>query len=605
MSYQIKPAAFDAVMAEIRERSKKRVYQQDFAAWLWDVLGEKNYEKMAEISHDVFFGEKNKTLIKSGNGVGKTRAAGIWAMYWVSAFPPEESLAILTAPTLTQVKLGAFAYIKDRYGYAKAQAAIDQRPNPMPGWLSEQGEWKYRTPGGNSFLAVSRVPTAGNAVSTMQGLRKTGGRNFIVLDEAGGVSRDIFTAIDALMTSGDSRMAGIGNPDNRGTEFHAAFTEKVKRLSYNLHTISGYDLPGYTGERVYPRTAYGDEKEALLLRGLTGKEWIADKERQWMTGGQLVPDEDDPKLIRRIGGKPEGRFSAKVLGEFPGDADNALFSEEDINAALESDFTAPSLAPDPYDILTPEQLADPDFDVEAALAEHELSNPRHQEWLYAPSVMGVDVASTGDDESVVMVNRGGRVRLFEDTVEYVDFAGVQQSTTGLWSKANEVESAWRIHAIATHLGVTQVRIDGVGLGGGVASMLEKLFPTKTYVVIRIIGSQKSLDDRRWSNFRSQNHDALREKMRDREIDLDPNDTVLKDQLLAVTYKSNEKGALAVTPKKEMRSDMHGSPDRMDAVIYSIVDVSPAIEEPESNSVQSFDPWEILGIGNPLMGGYPV
>ncbi len=609
MAYQIKRAAFETVMAEIRERSKKRIYQHDFEAWLWDILGERMYGKMAEISHDVLFGEKNKTLVKSANGTGKTHSSARWGAWWVSAFPPEESLAILTAPTLRQVQLGTFAYIKERYGYAKAQAMLEGRANPMPGWLTEQGEWKYSTPGGNQFLAVARVPSPQDAVSTMQGLRKTGGRNLILLDEAGGVTREVFTAIDALMTSGDSRMGGIGNPDRRATEFHDAFSHPSKKSSYNLHTISAYDLPTMTGERVYPHTPEGDEKEAMMLRGLTSKAWIADKERQWMTGGSLVPDKDEPKMIRRIDGKPEGRFLAKVLGEFPGETDNALFSEDDYYAACEADFTLPTIPLDPEEVFSPEEMADPNFDLPAALAKYEEEygaevNPHYDECMRAPKKLGVDVAAMGDDESVVMLNQGMRVRVVEDQIEYIDHLGVPQVTTGVWSKATEVESAYRIHAIAVHLGVTEVRIDGVGLGGGVASVLEQLFPEKPYVVIRIIGSEKSLDKMRWANFRSQNHDALRELLRDRGIDLDANDLVLKDQILATTYGTNEKGALAVTPKKLMRSDMHGSPDRMDAVIYSIVDVTPAIESEVQSGYEDIDPWDILELEY-AGGGYPV
>lgn len=135
------PAVFDAAMAEIRERSKKSLYQRDFAAWLSDVLGERMYEKMAGISEDVLFGQHPRTLVKSANGTGKTHSAARWALWWITAWPKEESLAIITAPTLVQVQIGVFAYLKEAYGYKKVQAARAGKPMPWPGWISETDQW--------------------------------------------------------------------------------------------------------------------------------------------------------------------------------------------------------------------------------------------------------------------------------------------------------------------------------------------------------------------------------------------------------------------------------------------------------------------------------
>ena len=127
---------FDGAMDEIRERSKKRLYQTDFAAWQWDVLGERTYEKMQQIGNDVLFAEKPRTMVKSANGSAKTFQAARWGMWWCTAFPPEESLAIFTAPTLKQVEIGVIAYIKSCYGAVKRSALADGRPMPWPGWIS-------------------------------------------------------------------------------------------------------------------------------------------------------------------------------------------------------------------------------------------------------------------------------------------------------------------------------------------------------------------------------------------------------------------------------------------------------------------------------------
>ncbi|MEV5068867.1 hypothetical protein MRBLMI12_000423 [Microbacterium sp. LMI12-1-1.1] len=570
----LRPTVFDSALAEIREKSKKRLYQRDFPAWLSDVLGERMYGKMAEITEDVLFSPKPMTLIKSANGTGKTHSAARWVMWWVTAFPKEESLAICTAPTLKQVKLGVFAYLKESYGNVKLAASKQGRENPWPGWISEDPEWKYATLGGNQTLAVARVPGASDAVSTFQGLRKTGGRNFIELDEAGGVSRDIFTAIDALMTSGDSRMAGIGNPDRRGTPFYEAFTDARQMPEYNLHTISAYDLPTMTGEMVYPDEP---EKQAALMKGLTKPQWIAHKERVWQTGGEIIPDDElaereggrvvlvdkaGAPLLRNTTGRPDGRFKAKVLGQFPDEDDHTFFPEQPIT--------------------------------DARMREMELEEIAGQ-----PVILGVDLATTGTDESVVMVNQGGRCRVFDGTVHYKEGEhGPIRDTTGTWSKEDELTNARRVHAIAKHLGATEVRLDAAGIGAGIATNLERLdeFNGKQYVVLRVSGGSASADSDRWANMRAQNHDWLREQLAARALDIDYDDEVLKDQLLSVTYDTNHRGAIQITPKKDMRSEMHGSPDRLDALIYAVLNTAPILEAlngPKKGDITTVDPRNIM------------
>src|SRR5690606_14771398 len=107
-----------------------------------------------------------------------------WATWWVTCFPPEESLAIITAPTLRQVEEGILHYAKQMHGRVKQSALARGEAMPWPGWISENAEWKFRGPGGNMTLMLGRVPAASDAVSTFQGMRREGGRNFLALDEA-------------------------------------------------------------------------------------------------------------------------------------------------------------------------------------------------------------------------------------------------------------------------------------------------------------------------------------------------------------------------------------------------------------------------------------
>lgn len=511
----------DLAMKDIAERSKKRLYRTDFLAWADDVLDRRYYEKMADIGDAIATNRdrKTRTAVKSANGCGKSLILSDLITWFVTVHPPQETLAIVSAPTLHQINNVIFKYLKTTYGYVKEKSFLDNVPFPFVGWINESLEWKFNMPGvGNQNLVFGKRPTDTDIVSTFQGTRGSG-RTLVALDEGGGIPTELYTAAEAVATGGDVRIVTIGNPDKRATEFHRIFTDDRLQAEWGLHTISAYDLPTYTGEIVYD----DPDKQAEMLNGLTSRKWIEHKERVW-----------------RVNGKPDARFLAKVLGEFPGETDNAFFAQEIIDLSFDNEIDVPG----------------------------------------AKTVLGVDLAGMGDDESVVVVNKGGRARVFDREVPYMDGAEARV-TTGVWSKEDEITSARRVHAIAMYLGADEVRVDASGMGKGIFSALERLdeFADKCYILIGLMGANSSPDKNLWNNYRSFAHDSLRGLMRDGLADLDPADTVLRDQLLSVTYELDNRGRIAITKKSDMRSEMHGSPDRLDAVINAMVDVSGYTDDP--------------------------
>ena len=505
----------DEAVADIAVRSQKRIYQTDFNAWSSDVLGRRYYEKLASISDELVLGAKTRTAVKSANGCGKSLWLADFATWWVTAFDPADSLAIISAPTLHQIQNVVFKYLKDNYNYALTEAQKNREPFPFEGWINESLEWKYETPAGNENMIFGKRPSDKDIVSTFQGTRKL--RTLVALDEGGGIPTDLFTAAEAVATGQESCIVTIGNPDRRGTEFHRLFSVASLGKEWNLHTISAYDLPTMTGEIVYD----DPEKQKRMLAGLTSKDWIEHKERVWA----------DTLLDGTL--RWDARGLAKVLGEFPGETDNTFFPQASIDLSHENVIDIPG----------------------------------------SLTVMGVDLAAGGSDESVVYVNHGGCVRLFEKNVHYDD-GGEDRTTTGVWSKEDEVTSARRVHAIAMSIGAHEVRVDSAGLGGGIFAMLQRLdeFSEKCYQLIAIQGANSSTDRDRWRNRRAENHDNLRRLMVDGLIDLDPQDVTLRDELLGLTYELDTRGAVQITKKADMKSVMGGSPDRLDAVIYAVANV---------------------------------
>lgn len=84
----------------------------------------------------------------------------------------------------------------------------------------------------------------------------------LVVDEASGVSEEIFEAAETFLTSAGAKVLMIGNPTVNSGTFHAAFHRD--RANWNRITISALDSPAFTGEKV------SDE----VLRRLVSKQWV-------------------------------------------------------------------------------------------------------------------------------------------------------------------------------------------------------------------------------------------------------------------------------------------------------------------------------------------
>jgi len=327
---------------------------------------------------------------------------------------------------------------------------------------------------------------------------------------------EMFTAAEAVTTSGESKIFAIGNPDKRGTEFYRIFEDDRLSRDWATQTISVLDLPTFTGELVYDDPV----KQERLLNSLTSVEWVDHKRRAW--------------------GEDSARFKAKVLGEFPDEGDSSFFSQTDIDAAFECD-----------------------------IVEDEGNKP----------VLGLDVARFGSDENRLYINRGGRIRLYDDGSEM----------SGAWGKTDLITTARKVHRAAQTVGARLVNVDANGVGGGVVDALLTLdeFRDATYDVGSIMTANASPDNTRWGNQRAYLYDFLREAMVSKTVDLDYEDTQLREELISQTYKFNSRGAVQITSKDEMKKAGLKSPDSLDAVLLSMVDFVDAVT-PQAGSLVEYE-----------------
>jgi hypothetical protein len=122
----------------------------------------------------------------------------------------------------------------------------------------------------------------------------------ILVDEACGVPKSIFDAVDALATNSNARVLAIGNPDDPSSHF----AQICKPGSgWHVITVSAFDTPAYTGEKV--------PEELLPL--LVSPEWVEERKIRWGVTSPI--------------------YQSKVLGEFPDVSDDTLIQPKWIEAA--------------------------------------------------------------------------------------------------------------------------------------------------------------------------------------------------------------------------------------------------------------------------------
>lgn len=237
-------------------------------------------------------------------------------------------------------------------------------------------------------------------------------------------------------------------------------------------------------------------------------DWLAEREKYPELQKHLTGPEWVEERRKRWGvGSP--LWQAKVEGVFPDVADDMLITPAMLHTAYMADF------------------------------------PGRARGNYA-----LDVARFGADETVCYRNRGGVIR-FEWRLRKVPTT----TTTG--------------HAMRTlrpHVGHAVMVVDGVGVGGGVVdSLVEQGQP-----IIDYNGGLAPRDPERFLNKRAEDYWEFRDAMEAGEIDLDPEDTDLANQLQSIKWALDSKGRIKIESKDDMRKRGVPSPDRADTAVMAWV-----------------------------------
>ncbi len=214
-----------------------------------------------------------RTAVRSSHGIGKSFTAAQIACWWIDIYPPGQAIVITTAPTYKQVH--AVLWEEIRAGHRRGQ---------LPGRVTLADEWKI----GDVLVGFGRKP-ADHDEHGFQGIHRR--YVLVLLDEACGIPKQLFTAAEAVTTNADCRILAIGNPDDPGSEFAVVCRPDS---GWNVIGVSTYDTPAFTGEPV----------PADLLPLLPSKEWAEDAKKRWGEGSPL--------------------YQSKVLGLFPENAQDSV-----------------------------------------------------------------------------------------------------------------------------------------------------------------------------------------------------------------------------------------------------------------------------------------
>jgi hypothetical protein len=206
--------------------------------------------------------------------------------------PPGSAFILTTAPTDSQVKAILWREIRRRHREAK-----------MNGRITLEAHW-YATEMEDleNLVGLGRKPQDYDP-DAFQGIHAK--YVLVVIDEACGVPKQLWDALETLMTNDFARMLAIGNPDDPTSHF-----ETVCRpgSGFNTIRISAFDTPNFTGESVPT-----DVAEQLVT-----PMWVNERRKKW--------------------GESSPLYISKVLAEFPEISSDTLVTPAMVRRAQENNF---------------------------------------------------------------------------------------------------------------------------------------------------------------------------------------------------------------------------------------------------------------------------
>lgn len=279
--------------SEWRQRNHgKRTYSRNTARMIVDVRRVATVPTrcvQVDAPHHLYLA--GREMIPTHNSM----IASVIAAWWVSVHPPGQAIVITTAPTSRQVSAILWEEIRKHHRTAA------QRGLPLPGYVNQSNEWKLSD---GTLVGMGRKPADGDE-HAFQGIHRP--YVLVIVDEACGVPEELWTGVEAITTTANSRILAIGNPDDRQTTFGDVYLKDNYSTMWNRIAIPASSTPNFTGEPV----------PMPLPDVLVQVDWVREREKAWT--------KDDP------------RYQAKVEARFPEHGTMGLFGPQVLARGFDQD----------------------------------------------------------------------------------------------------------------------------------------------------------------------------------------------------------------------------------------------------------------------------
>lgn len=513
---------FDPHLSAFQFAAEDWMPKTDFATYPERWVSEKTKEFIWRGQQDILRSVRDHryTAVQSCHDAGKSFIAARTIAWWIDTHPPGEAFVVTTAPTAAQVSAILWREVQRAHRKAKLLGRITTAGYPQ--WKLDDLE----------LIGYGRKP-ADYADDAFQGIHAR--YVLVVIDEACGVNRQLFDAVDALVTNEYARVLAIGNPDDPTSHF-----AEVCRPDSGWNTIrlDGLTTPNFTEVQV--NSVKCDQcrrvgRERPLLADLMEQESIPYSVEE-------VPDDLRPMLLSPL-------WVEERLHRWVGRPNQT--------ATIAQMASKSSLWVSKVRGLFPTSSTDgviPLGWVEAAMARWENWVADGRPRIPGNTVIGVDIAGKGEDETAAAIRHGvcvEEIRKYPeaDTMEVV---GYMAGLNGL------------------HGG--RLIVDSIGIGAGVLDRLREMgIPSEGFVASgSAAGIRDASGEFEFTNARSAAWWGMRDLLdpsRGSKVML-PRDEMLLADLTAPTWKLLSKGKIQVEGKADIRKRLGRSTDSGDAVIHS-------------------------------------
>ena len=241
-----------------------------------------------------------RTAVRSCHSSGKTYTLAQLVLWWLVRWP--DAVVVTTAPTDRQV---------EKLLWGEIHKAIARCPYPL---FPNANLTELRIGPGNYAIGFATDKRG-------QGVRFQGfhsGHLLVILDEAQGVSPEVWEAVEGVAAGGDVRIVAISNPIIPGGPFYQAFASDRER--WKTITISAFATPNFKDFTL--------EQLRQLPRGLSENDPIfTNQPRPYLLSRRWVYD-----AFWKYG-ESSPFWQSRVLGDFPEQAEDALISLRWLEAA--------------------------------------------------------------------------------------------------------------------------------------------------------------------------------------------------------------------------------------------------------------------------------